>query len=376
MQKLRKKIKNGFFNNSRLSSLKNIGIFSWSLIGFIIIILLIFYVIYLVRTAITPLLIGIIIAYMLIPLVKLLQKKMRKIFAVTISYVIFIAIIFILMFFLIPLVIEQFKTFIMQLPYYMQSFSDFLSNLVATNTLIQNIQDFFQIESTQLTVEEISKYLLGMLNIENFNIFQGATTVTRTVFSVILNFIIGPILGFYILKDTEIIRSAFLKIIPVRKRLEVDTILTKVNRVFSRYIRGQLIISFIVGALCTIALLILRIDFAVLLGFMAGLFNLIPFLGPIIGAIPAAFTALIVSPLKALLVVIIFVAIQQIDNYVISPNIMKYQIGLHPGIIIFSLIAGGAVFGWIGLLLAVPVVAIIQEILRYYLVEKKRPTSR
>jgi predicted PurR-regulated permease PerM len=376
LQKLRKKIKNGFFNNSRLSSLKNIGIFSWSLIGFIIIILLIFYVIYLVRTAITPLLIGIIIAYMLIPLVKLLQKKMRKIFAVTISYVIFIAIIFILMFFLIPLVIEQFKTFIMQLPYYMQSFSDFLSNLVATNTLIQNIQDFFQIESTQLTVEEISKYLLGMLNIENFNIFQGATTVTRTVFSVILNFIIGPILGFYILKDTEIIRSAFLKIIPVRKRLEVDTILTKVNRVFSRYIRGQLIISFIVGALCTIALLILRIDFAVLLGFMAGLFNLIPFLGPIIGAIPAAFTALIVSPLKALLVVIIFVAIQQIDNYVISPNIMKYQIGLHPGIIIFSLIAGGAVFGWIGLLLAVPVVAIIQEILRYYLVEKKRPTSR
>jgi len=90
---------------------------------------------------------------------------------------------------------------------------------------------------------------------------------------------------------------------------------------------------------------------------MAGLFNLIPFLGPIIGAIPAAFTALIVSPLKALLVVIIFVAIQQIDNYVISPNIMKYQVGLHPGIIIFSLIAGGAVFGWIGLLLAVPMVA-------------------
>jgi len=218
--------------------MKNIGIFSWSLIGFIIIIVLIFYVIYLVRTAITPLLIGIVIAYMLIPLVKLLQKKMRKIFAVTISYIIFITIIFIIMFFLIPLVIEQFKTFIMQIPFYMQSFSDYLSNLVATNLLVQNIQDFFQIESTQLTAEEISKYLLGLLNIENFNIFQGATTVTRTIFSVVLNFIIGPILGFYILKDTEMIRSAFLKIIPIRKRLEVDTILTKINRVFSRYVRG------------------------------------------------------------------------------------------------------------------------------------------
>ena len=356
--------------------MKNIGIFSWSLIGLIIIIVLVFYVIYLVRTATTPLLIGIVIAYMLIPLVKLLQKKMRKIFAVTISYIIFLAIIFIILFFLIPLVIEQFKTFIMQIPYYMQNFSEYLSNLVATNALIKNMQDFFQIKSDQLTSEEISKYLLGTLNIENFNIFQGATTVTRTAFNIIVNFIIGPLLGFYILKDTEMIHSAFLKIIPLRKRLEVDTILAKINRVFSRYIRGQLIISFIVGVLCTITLLILRIDFAVLLGFMAGLFNLIPFLGPIIGAIPAAFIALFVSPLKALLVVIIFVAIQQLDNYVISPNIMKYQIGLHPGIIILSLIAGGAVFGWIGLLLAVPMVAIIQEVLRYYLVEKKRPTSR
>ncbi|HAX17421.1 MAG TPA: hypothetical protein DCY00_02350, partial [Actinobacteria bacterium] len=374
MQNFRKKIKNRFFSNNHISSMKNIGIFSWSLIGLIIIIVLVFYVIYLVRTATTPLLIGIVIAYMLIPLVKLLQKKMRKIFAVTISYIIFLAIIFIILFFLIPLVIEQFKTFIMQIPYYMQSFSEYLSNLVATNALIKNMQDFFQIKSDQLTSEEISKYLLGMLNIENFNIFQGATTVTRTAFNIIVNFIIGPLLGFYILKDTEMIHSAFLKIIPLRKKLEVDTILAKINRVFSRYIRGQLIISFIVGVLCTIALLILRIDFAVLLGFMAGLFNLIPFLGPIIGAIPAAFIALFVSPLKALLVVIIFVAIQQLDNYVISPNIMKYQIGLHPGIIILSLIAGGAVFGWIGLLLAVPMVAIIQEVLRYYLVEKKRPT--
>jgi predicted PurR-regulated permease PerM len=376
LQNPKKKFKNRFLNGDRVSSMKNIGIFSWSLIGFIIIIVLIFYIVRLIRTAVTPLLIGIIIAYMLIPLVKLLQKKMKKIFAVTISYIVFLAVIFVIMFFLIPLVVEQFKTFIMQIPFYMQSLSDYLSNLVATNTLVQNVQDFFQIESTRLTAEEISKYLLGLLNIENFNIFRGATTVTRTVFSIVLNFIIGPILGFYILKDKEMIRSAFLKIIPVRKRLEIDTMLTKINGVFSRYIRGQLIVSFIVGVLCTIALLILRIDFAVLLGFMAGLLNLIPFLGPIIGAIPAAFTALFVSPLKALLVVIIFVVIQQIDNYVISPNIMKYQIGLHPGIIIFSLIAGGAVFGWIGLLLAVPVVAIIQEILRYYLIEKKRPTSR
>ncbi|HEY5501433.1 MAG TPA: AI-2E family transporter, partial [Candidatus Humimicrobiaceae bacterium] len=70
------------------------------------------------------------------------------------------------------------------------------------------------------------------------------------------------------------------------------------------------------------------------------------------------------------------VAVHQIDNYFISPNIMKHQVGVHPGLIIFSLIAGGAVFGWLGFLLAVPTVAIIQEILRYYLIEKEKSHFR
>ena len=117
-------------------------------------------------------------------------------------------------------------------------------------------------------------------------------------------------------------------------------------------------------------------DFAILLGATAGIFNLIPLLGPIIGGIPAALAALFISPLKALLVIILFIAVQQIDNYVISPNVMKYQVGVHPGLIIFSLIAGGALFGFWGLLIAVPTVAIIQETLRYYLLDKNRLTSR
>jgi predicted PurR-regulated permease PerM len=122
-------------------------------------------------------------------------------------------------------------------------------------------------------------------------------------------------------------------------------------------------------------LLILRVDFAVLLGFIAGIFNLIPFLGPVIGAIPAALTAFFISPLKAVLVILLFIGVQQLDNYLISPNIMKYQVGVNPGIIIFSLVAAGSVFGIAGLLIAVPTVAIIQEILRYYFLDRKKMAS-
>jgi len=371
----RTNLTNENLNTSKDLAIKNIGIFSWSIIGLLVIVAVCFYIIYLVRTAIIPLIIGILIAYMLVPLVKVLQKKMRKIFAVSLSYFIFLAILFVILFFIIPLVIEQFKTFITQIPFYMESFSNYLNNLAKTSTFIQNIQRVFQFDLSEITSEEITKYLINRFSLENFNIFQGATTVTRTLVSGILNFIIGPILGFYILKDTDIIRNSFMRVIPIRQKIETEIILSKINIVFGRYVRGQLIVSLIVGVLCTIDLLILRIDFAVLLGFIAGLFNLIPFLGPVIGGIPAAFTALFISPLKALLVIITFVAIQQIDNYFISPSIMKYQVGVHPGIVIFSLIAGGAVFGWIGLLLAVPTVAIIQEILRYYLVEKKKIAS-
>lgn len=328
------------------------------------------------KTAIIPLLIGVIIAYMLIPLVKLFEKKMRKIFAVSITYFIFIAIIFVLMFFIIPLVIEQFKTFVGKIPLYLEGITKFLNDYLKNSILMKNLGNIIGTESIPADSQEITKYILNTLNLNNINIFQSATTVTKTVFNIVINFIIGPILGFYILKDTDIIVNTFLKITPRRYKNQAVTILNKINNVFGKYVRGQLIISLIVGILCTIVLLILKVDFAVLLGFTAGIFNLIPFLGPIIGAIPAALTALFISPLRALLVVILFIAVQQIDNYIISPNIMKYQVGLHPGVIIFSLIAGGAVFGWFGLLLAVPTVAIIQEILRYYLIEKKQSISR
>ncbi|MBC8421402.1 MAG: AI-2E family transporter, partial [Actinobacteria bacterium] len=150
----------------------------------------------------------------------------------------------------------------------------------------------------------------------------------------------------------------------------------RINHVAGRYIRGQFLISIIVGILCTGVLLILKVDFPVLLGAIAGIFNLIPLLGPLVGGIPAALAALFISPLKALLVIVLFIVVQQIDNYVISPNVMKYQVGVNPGLIIFSLIAGGALFGFWGLLIAVPTVAIIQETLKYYVSERNRAMSR
>jgi len=350
-------------------AVKNIGIFCWSMIGLLILVALFFYIIYLVKIAIIPLIIAVGIAYLLTPLVVLLQKKMKKVFAVAITYVIFTGIIFTIFFFMVPVVAEQFRIFIGKLPIYISNLTNIINDFLKKSILVVNIENMIGKEIIPKDTNAITAYIVNSL--KGINFFQSATSFTRSIINIVITFIIGPLIGIYILKDAHKFREIFIKVMPARFKSQVSVIIDKVNSVGGRYIRGQFLVSIIVGVLCTVVLLILDVDFPVLLGFMAGVFNLIPFLGPVIGAIPAALTALFISPLKAVLVILLFVAVQQIDNYVISPNIMKYQVGIHPGILIFSLIAGGAIFGVIGLLLAVPTVAVMQEILKYYLIDRK-----
>jgi predicted PurR-regulated permease PerM len=358
-----------------IEAVKNIGIFCWSIIGLLIIVALFFYIVYLIRIAVIPLIVAVGIAYLLTPLVALLQKKMKRVFAVAITYVIFTGIIFTIFFFMIPLISDQFRVFIGKFPFYITNLTDLINEFLRKSVLVHNLENFIGKEIIPQDSNAITQYIINSLNFKEFNFLQGATTFTRSILNILITFIIGPVIGIYILKDTDRLRNVFIKVLPARFRSQASDIIDKINNVGGRYIRGQILISIIVGILCTVILLILRVDFAILLGFISGVFNLVPFLGPIIGAIPAALAALFVSPIKALLVILLFVGVHQLDSYVISPNIMKFQVGVHPAIVIFSIIAGGAIFGPIGLLLAVPTVAVIQEILKYYLLDRKNIAS-
>ncbi len=358
-----------------IEAVKNIGIFCWSIIGLLIIVALFFYIVYLIRIAVIPLIVAVGIAYLLTPLVALLQKKMKRVFAVAITYVIFTGIIFTIFFFMIPLISEQFRVFIGKFPFYIKNLTDLINESLRKSVIVHNLENFIGKEIIPQDSNAITQYIINSLNFKEFNFLQSATTFTRSILNILVTFIIGPVLGIYILKDTDRLRNVFIKVLPARFKSQASDIIDKINNVGGRYIRGQILISIIVGILCTVILLILRVDFPVLLGFICGVFNLVPFLGPIIGAIPAALAALFISPIKALLVILLFVGVHQLDSYVISPNIMKFQVGVHPAIVIFSIIAGGAVFGPIGLLLAVPTVAVIQEILKYYLLDRKNIAS-
>jgi predicted PurR-regulated permease PerM len=321
--------------------------------------------------AIIPGVIGIFIAYLLIPIVKFFKKKVKKIWAVTITYIIFLAIVFVLFLFIIPLVYKEFSSIVIKLPFLMNKFTAFINDFIKNNTFLKNIELLSGTKFLPNNSFEVAQYFADKLNLNNINIFKSATSLTRAVLNVVLNFIIGPILGFYILKDSDKFITLFLRIIPQRRKYKTVIIVNRINNVFENYIRGQLIDAAIIALLVTIGMMILKVEFAMLIGVITFVFSLIPIIGSIIPVIPAAILAILSSPLKALIVIIIFIGVHLINYFFIFPNIMKNRTAVHPGLVLFSLIAGGALFGWFGIFLAIPVVAIFQEMFRYYIIEKR-----
>jgi len=181
------------------------------------------------------------------------------------------------------------------------------------------------------------------------------------VFHVALIFILAPIIAFYLLVDIPHLRRVAEGLIPERNKLEVQVVAQRLNRAIGGFFRGQLVVAFIVGTMVSIGLAILDLPFWLLVGMIAGIFNMIPLIGPYIGAIPGIIIALTTRDLgTAVWVVVIMVAAQQIDNHFITPNVMQRVVKLHPAAVMLALLAGGTIAGFFGLLLAVPVAAVLK----------------
>lgn len=196
----------------------------------------------------------------------------------------------------------------------------------------------------------------------------------------IINIVLGLIVAFYILKDIEYFRELYDKtvkaLIKEQKNEKLSSFFEDINLILSQFIRGQLLAALIVGILSSIGLSIIRLDFAILIGMTAGIANIIPYFGPIIGSFPAIIVGLLSgSPIKAFLAVIVLVAVQQIDGTLISPRIVGNSVGLHPVFVMLSIVIGGAYLGLLGMLIAVPIAAIIKMFLVRWL-EDRRNTEK
>ena len=177
---------------------------------------------------------------------------------------------------------------------------------------------------------------------------------------IIFDLTVAMVIAYYVIKDADKFRDYTLLLLPRRWRSGLVTMGKEINQILAGFVQGQLLTAFIIGVLETIGLMLVRIKYPLALGMVGGLANIIPYFGPYIGAVPALAVALTMSPMKALWTIVVFAVVQQLDNTYISPKMIEGKLGLHPVATIFAVLVGGEFFGILGMLLAVPVMAIMR----------------
>lgn len=306
---------------------------------------------YLVRDVLTPFVLAAALAYLANPLVTAFERReIPRSLAIILVYAIFILVAGFTVYGLIPAWARELNGVLLNLPQMARQLErstiNWLNNLVRLpgSELLKKLASV-AVYRGELLLESISSRALDTL----------LGFLPRA-----LNLILAPFLAFYLLRDLDIIRANLLSIIPSEQRADVQDILREVNRVLSGFLRGQIIVSAFVGGFIALALLILEINYALLIGAFAGLFDIIPYFGPIIGGIPAVALALLKSPTTALWVLLVIVLAHQVEGMVLQPRIVGGHVGLHPLTVIFAILAGGKLLGIWGMLAAVPLAATIK----------------
>ena len=169
------------------------------------------------------------------------------------------------------------------------------------------------------------------------------------------------------LRDLDLIKRKMTQLIPSRYRETVVTLLGRIGGTFGAWLRGQLLICLLTGFLIFVGLAAIGMDFALLLGLLVALFNIIPYFGPIIAAVPAIFLGFVRAPILGVKVLLVQVIVQHFESTVLVPTILGRQLGLHPLIIMFALFLGGQFGGIIGMLFAAPIAAILKEIVTFFI---------
>lgn len=302
-------------------------------------------------------------AYILNPLVNFLQKKkLKRPMAIGAVYLGIVLVIVVLFMTIGPRIMEEGNKLVQQFPSYASKLYNVLKDLY--DQYADRIQTIPGVKAESDIDKQIADVVDAAKDFITYLVGDVATAVW-SFFSKLFNVVLIPIITFYILKDKDIYKDRIIKLIPWKKRDEVVMLGREVDDVIGRYIRGQLGVCVFIGVATAIALSILGIDFAVIIGIIAGVFNIIPYLGPIIGLIPALIFALLDEPIKAVWVTVAIVIIQQVESNFITPRILGKSVGLPPLVVMLSVLISGSYFGILGMLLAVPAVSVARIMYRF-----------
>lgn len=331
-----------------IERVKHLGIIAWAWVGVIVLLSIIVFALYSIHTVLMPFLYALLFVYILRPVVNFLDDKgVPRVIALLLSYLGLLAILTLLGMYVGPILYREIYGFINKLPKYVAVANGYINDFVHAHPFLKG--------------DQATRFLTGLG--DSFRSFlqkmaESIPTMTASIFGSVLNVVLAPVIAFYILKDYKVIRITIGEAIPKKYRDEGMQIIKQIDSVVGGFIKGQALVALSVAVLCGIALSALGVDYAILLGFIIGVFNIIPYLGPIIGGAPAVIIALGTSWQLAVIVIVVLLTVQQIDSVFISPRIMSSQVNLHPVLVIFALLVGGTLLGFIGMLIAIPLAAV------------------
>ena len=221
-------------------------------------------------------------------------------------------------------------------------------------------------DDTRATIEQFLADSGGIIGSAAGNIAQQSLGAVTGSLGFILSLATAPILVFYLIKDSESIRESLYAPFPAALHPHLRSTLEIADRTLGGYLRGQLTLGAVIGAIVTVGLLLLDIPFALLLGIVAGLTELIPLIGPFIGGAAGVLVTLATEPDKVLWVLLFYVAIQLVENTLLAPRIQAKSLNMHPIAVILVFVLGSYFFGLWGVILGPPLVAMGRDIIVYF----------
>ncbi|GED70958.1 UPF0118 membrane protein YrrI [Brevibacillus reuszeri] len=301
---------------------------------------------------IVPVLVGLVIAYLLHPIVQMLEKRrMPRLMAVLLIYGSFVLVITIAVINAIPIFTTQLVELSDDLPrlteWYYKWMSEWEAHKYFLPDSISHGVDRVIIQSQEGMSHTVTKLVNN----------------ARNSLGKVLAFAVVPFIAFYFLKDMKELHQAGMLIVPRAYRKQVLVVLRDINESLGNYIHGQMMVALIVGVFAYIGYWWIGMPYPFVLAAFVCLTNIIPYIGPLIGAAPAVVVALTISTKTLLLVIAVNLIIQIVEGNILSPNIVGRSLHLHPLLIIMALLAGEAIGGIIGLIVAVPVLAVCKVIL-------------
>lgn len=312
-------------------------------------------------TIVGPVLLALVLYYLLNPIVDFMERnRIKRLYGIIILFLIIISAFTLLITVLVPIIEEQILSFVSNFPEYTNHLMDKMNDLSSNSRLAPYMQDLQHWINTHLSdmQNKVGDYL-GNFTTKLRSIIEAI----KGVAIIVLTF---PFVLFFLLKDGRQFKSYLIRLLPPRYRSSFSEILEKMNVQVGSYIQGQMVVASCIGVLLFIGYKIIGLEYALILATVAALTSVVPYLGPMIAISPAIIIALVDSPFMLLKLAIVWMTVQFLEGHFISPNIMGKTMQIHPMTIIFVLLCAGNMLGIIGVILGIPLYAVLKVLVQFF----------